>query len=268
MTTYTEYEESVAQGEPIELYDFEDAFGSHWRMNTGNKNISYGGFTYGPGVVDRGEIVVGGDFSDNTVDIMMARGNAFTKQYMRRVIDSIVSATIIRCHVDQFAQTWSGYLRNIKRDENGAPTCVFASLLTGAIGVGTRRRCQRPCDHVIYDNGCGLNIDTYAVPAVVEAVSDEQVTIQSTTFSSKASGWFKAGLLKFGDVYRFIISHSNDTIVIDRRFYTDLSVGDSVTAYAGCDLLPETCRTKFSNIYNFGGLEFLATEEYSLTGIA
>jgi len=70
------------------------------------------------------------------------------------------------------------------------------------------------------------------------------------------NGLGSGGLFIVGNSKRMIMSHEGETITLDRTI-PDLSAGQSFTAYAGCDHSPNTCRFKFDNIENYGGLEFL-----------
>ncbi len=257
--TYRTYEDSVASGIPVELFDVYDEDGVHWRYCTGSELITYGGYSYGPDVINRGDIEIGGTSDRANVEIQLVRDNAFASQFVSGVIETTVSVDIYRQHVDQTSLIWSGYLVNIEFDDNFVPTCVFSPLGASSERMGVRRRCQRLCDHVLYSTPCGVSMVTYANSGMVDSISSDGLTITSTTFSSKANGWFLGGVIKVGTVYRFIIVHSTDTIQIDRAF-SDLDVTDSFTAYAGCDLCADTCRDKFDNIYNFGGQEFLPVE--------
>ena len=64
------------------------------------------------------------------------------------------------------------------------------------------------------------------------------------------------GLFIVGTSKRMIMSHMGASILLDRTI-PGLLVGQSFTAYAGCDHSPNICRYKFDNIINYGGLEFL-----------
>jgi hypothetical protein len=61
------------------------------------------------------------------------------------------------------------------------------------------------------------------------------------------------GEIIVGNAHRTIISHTGNSITINRPFRADVLAGMSFSAYAGCDHLPDTCRYKFDNMINFGG---------------
>lgn len=263
--TYRDYEDSPAAGMPVELYDIFDEDGNHWRLNTSNEIISYGGFSYYPEVVSRSEIMIGGTSERNTVEVKLPRNYAFSNQFISGPIDFPVALIIYRQHVDQYATFWRGNLVAVKFDKNTLPTCIFEPATSSGPRLGIRRRCQLWCDHVLYDSLCQLSMSTYESVGVIDGSADNGLTITSTLFSAQADGYYKGGLVKVGGVYRFVLSHVTDTITIDRAL-PDVSIGTTIYAYAGCDLTPDTCRDKFSNILNFGGQEFLPVDDLYTSG--
>jgi uncharacterized phage protein (TIGR02218 family) len=262
MTTYQEYEASVASGEPVELYDVFNTEGTHWRMNSSNETITYGAYDYEPDVLDRSEIVVGGNIEKSSLELKLKKNHDFANQFIGNVSDFVVSINIYRQHAGQCAALWSGKLVGVKFDENSIPTCMFEPGSSTGQRVGDRRRCQKLCDHVLYSPlpACGVDMDSYGETGIIDDISSTGLNIQSSTFAGEAGDWFLGGVIKISDAYRFILYHSSNVIYIDRPF-NNAQIGDTFTVYAGCDLSANTCRNKFNNILNFGGLEFLSVED-------
>jgi hypothetical protein len=264
--TYRSYEDSVASGEPVELYDFYDVSGNHWRLNTSAENVVYGGFTYVADVIERTEITIGGGLERDQVEFTFPRDHAFATQFLTGYVDETTSVIVYRRHVDQYVAYWYGHMIALNFDDIARPTCVFESLISGTSRTGRRRRCQILCDHVLYSSGCGLSMSSYEASGLVASIGSSNLSITSTIFSAKSSGYYTGGVVKFGTVYRFVLDHTSDTVTIDRTF-TDLLVGDTIYAYAGCDLTPSVCRSRFNNITNYGGQEFLPIDNPFQTGV-
>ena len=119
------------------------------------------------------------------------------------------------------------------------------------------------CPASLGDSRCQKNLTAFTHSATVSAVTSRSVFTLTSNFG-KANGWFANGALKF-------TSGANDGFAFDIRSWTqssarvdlwlpaikDVAPGDTLQIVAGCDKLPETCRTKFDNIINFQGFPFL-----------
>jgi len=76
--------------------------------------------------------------------------------------------------------------------------------------------------------------------------------------SAQAAYYYGAGgEIVVGTVRRTITAHVGNTITINRPFGSGVSAGDAFSAYPGCDHTPNTCRDKYGNSINYGGLEGL-----------
>jgi len=96
----------------------------------------------------------------------------------------------------------------------------------------------------------------YYVDGTINSISG--TTIDATILSSKADGWFLGGIFKTdnGSTLQKIVYHSSTEIRIARSV-SALSVGDTFRAWAGCNHLKATCKTKFANKLNYGGQPYL-----------
>jgi len=70
------------------------------------------------------------------------------------------------------------------------------------------------------------------------------------------------GEIVVGTARRAIIKHYGDTIIISRPFGSNVEVDSAFVAYKGCDHLPNTCLSKFDNILNYGGQQFLPIKNH------
>lgn len=256
--TYQDYEDSVNSGVPVELYHIYDSDGNNYRYHTGDDDITYLGYTYTKEIIERSNIVVGGELNDeNIVNVKLSRGNAFTNRFISGPIDSRAFLNIYRQHVDTYAKLWSGFLTFIGFDENGVPSCKFENILTSSIRMGHRRRCSRVCNYAHYEGGCNVNQESYKIEGTITNISG--LVITSSQFATQVDGWWVGGKIKVGNAYRLIKAHSVNTITIDRLF-ADVEINDEFTAFAGCDHTPTTCLNKFANKINFGGNEFISVD--------
>jgi uncharacterized phage protein (TIGR02218 family) len=113
-----------------------------------------------------------------------------------------------------------------------------------------RARYQKHCRHALYDAGCTLNRSDFRTEAVLTARTD--LTLTAVEFDVPPDGEFTAGYVEHGMGRRAIVEHTGDTITLGRPLL-GTEVGDSVSAFSGCDHSFATCQTKFINDPNYGG---------------
>lgn len=128
-----------------------------------------------------------------------------------------------------------------------------------------RNKFATPCKHSLYDAGCGLDKDDFAVVGTVEAGSTRQVV----NWSSATAGDFDLGFMIFetGDnvgVQRSIRTSTGSALIMVFPLDYVPNIGDQFKAYPGCDLTMTRCSTRFSNLDNFRGFPFLPVSETGL----
>lgn len=104
---------------------------------------------------------------------------------------------------------------------------------------------QSYCNWTVFDCGCGLNAEDWAVP--IYSVTVTGASLVSASFAAYADGYFTQGRIYYDGDWRFVTSHTGNTITLQIPFSVDLITGADVIAYPGCDGAPATCRTKFDN---------------------
>jgi uncharacterized phage protein (TIGR02218 family) len=260
--TYDESEASIASSKPIELYDFAGSQ-THWRYTSSSETQQRNGFDFEPDVIERKAVEITNNPFKNIMEIKLGRNNPFAILYISASIENCVTVTIYRYQENDYILYWTGLVQSIVFDTDGIPT-ITATQNTASLSVrGKRRRIQILCDLPLYEAGCYVNEEAFKVTGVIETISGK--TISSAIFATKPDGWFVAGKLKVGEAYRLIKSHVGNTITISRPLYR-VGVGNSFTAYAGCDHTMDTCYAKFANVYNYGGNAWMPTKNPLLTG--
>lgn len=157
-----------------------------------------------------------------------------------------------------------GNIGEVKRME----TSFSAELrsLTQKTQQKTGRTYQRYCDAILGDGRCKVNLAALADNGTVSAVLDTRAF--ATTTISGVSDYFSLGYVEFtsgaNDGLKFEIKQHikyatgiTHTIELWAALPFPLSPGDSFTMYPGCKKDRETCVSKFNNIYNFQGFEFI-----------
>lgn len=255
--SFDSQEASVAASQPIELYDFASTSGEHWRYTSAADIQIHLGQEYEPDTITRKAIEITENQFRNLMEVTLGRNNDFALQYVAASPECKIGLTIYRYQATDYILYWSGLVQSVSFDTNGIAT-VKATLNTASIVcISKRRRCQILCDNALGDSGCRVNLEGYKVTGILDTVNGK--TLTSSTFATKADGWFKGGKIKIGDAWRLIKSHTTNTIVMTRPVI-GIEIGNSFTAYAGCDHDAETCWEKFENCFNSGDHRFLPTK--------
>lgn len=128
---------------------------------------------------------------------------------------------------------------------------------------------QAPCGRTLYDAGCGVDKDDYAVTGAVQAGSTAQVL---QTVLSQAAGWFDLGWLEFtsgaldGTVVTIKRHGGDNTLTPLPPLLQAPAPGDTFTAWPGCDHTMAACQNKFTTrpqpwYQYYGGLPFIPQPE-------
>jgi uncharacterized phage protein (TIGR02218 family) len=109
---------------------------------------------------------------------------------------------------------------------------------------------------------CGIDAGSFTRNGQVTGVDAGSVLACRDTTSGEADGFFNEGLLTFtaganANVTREVRRWSNQTFALYRPFPFAITAGDPYRALAGDDKTETTCKQKFANLLNFGGMPFL-----------
>lgn len=251
---YETYEESVASGQPIELYRFVSGL-QKWLYCTGLAEITYNSELYSPEMLQRSEIRQSDNAFDKELAITVSRNNNLIQQFIPGPLEEKTTLTIYRFHKDdsEFEMIWSGAIAAVTIDDRTA-TIRCTPITSSLKRIGLRRKYQVQCSHPLYSQGCGVNKESYKVTSTVASVNG--LTVTSAIFATKSDGWFVGGDFVSGNARRLITAHSGSTITLVSTII-GLSASDSFTAYAGCKHDTTDCDTKFGNKLNYGGQPYI-----------
>ena len=253
--TYDTTEASVSSGKPIELYDFENN-SNHYRYTSGPVLVAYGGYTYVPETIQRGELEMSENAFRNELEIKINRDNVFIRRFIQAPLEGMVNLIVYRGHGINFVTFWVGVVSQVKF--NSEEVTITATPRTSSLlRTGLRRKYQKLCNYPLYAVGCGVNLDSFKVVGTIDTISG--FTITSSAFATKANDWFKAGKIVVGDAERLITTHTGNTITANRGI-VEAVVGNSFTAYAGCSHTMNICTDKFNNLINYGGQPWIPTK--------
>lgn len=125
---------------------------------------------------------------------------------------------------------------------------------------------QAGCIHTLFDAGCALSKAAFIVNGSTASGSTKS-TINSAL--GQAANYFALGTIEFtsgvnNGLKRTVKSFSGGTFTLSYPLPVVPGIGDTFSAFPGCDKTQATCTNKFSNIANFRGFPFIPVAE---TGI-
>lgn len=257
--SYTEKEQSLICGEPVELYRFKRG-NIYWTYNSSDISITYAGKIYEPVLIRRGDIELTSNSLKNLLKIELDRTNKFAIDFISIPVEHITELVIYRGHRKQFLNSsfdfveyWKGYIYAVKFLPKTVE--IIASPKTNSLKrSGLMRKFQRSCSYQIYSSRCTVLKTNWNRDG--EIISIDGTKIEATIFGIEENGWFTGGLFEADNQNRMIIWHEGNFIRIAHRIFS-LEVGMSFNAYAGCDHSTSACKNKFNNKINYGGQEFI-----------
>lgn len=258
--TFAAYEDSIASGEPILLFDF--VLGTkHWRYTTADRQITYQYNDYAAVPISRTAPVQSSDIRQQTMRVTVPRDIDVASVFAIYPPAGDMLLTVTNLHYTdpdgQGLVDWTG--RVINAEWKGS-TVEFACepLYTSIQTEGLRRRWNLNCPHVLYGPACKLAAASFKVTATVEAISG--FAISGSGFVAPAGLSFVGGFAEWDSGNGYLERRSIDSVAGTTLTLAygspQLVVGLSVNLYPGCNRTIANCNT-FGNTPNFGGSPYI-----------
>jgi uncharacterized phage protein (TIGR02218 family) len=269
--TYASVEASAAEGRPYYLYQFVEGE-QVWRFTSRAEvwiSAGSGGteILWEPAAVAHGDVVQTSEIERGRLELTWPVSQPFARRFLAPLGNTPVTLTIFRGHEQVLGETvahWKG--RVVGAEVEGVRILLNCeSVFSTLRRAGVRAKYQRLCRHALYGRGCGLDIALSWLTGTVTAVSGNAVTIPEA--AGQPDGWFRGGVLRFGEQLAFITGHASALLTLSRPMLElaaaiaapeiDPATGDPLPVFVdiapGCDLRAATCAAKFGNLLNFGG---------------
>jgi hypothetical protein len=260
-----------------ELYTFKLSSGAVIRWTSADMDISWAGNVWrrGPGL-SRSPITRQVGTSVSTMDVSFQYDDSVTLNGLRLAI--FIAAGGLSYSTFLFERAYAptpnepiigtlpkfaGGVTQIKDAGESEATVVISnwmSLLNVQVPVNMW---QPPCLHTVFDAGCGLDREHFAMSGIIQGGSD---TLTIFTDIIAENGWFDLGKIVFTSganegQTRTVKSQSAGVIALVRSVSIAPAPGDTFVAYPGCDLTSATCGAKFNNLNRRKGYDFIPTNE-------
>jgi hypothetical protein len=264
VTDFDDDERSVAQGRPIDLFTIVTT-SETFHLTSHVVNVTFGGQVFTAITMSRGDLQAAQDLTSRELIVYLPITHPIVQRYAAFGIPAqSVLVTLQRLQeVSGLAvQAWQGFGNALTVEGHTAqmrvPPITSDAMAIKLPIVGA----SKTCPHVLFDRQCSPPVFGGPSRAAFTVDCQGPVQIGNTLLVSGLSGTVPNGWATFGYVQmlngtrRQIWNHVLGTLTIDAPF-ADADISGQVFVVAGCDHLIATCRDKFSNVINQGGMPYL-----------
>jgi hypothetical protein len=255
-------ERSIEQNRPIELYTITTPTATY-RLTSYTVDVTYAGNTYTATTMDRGDQQVSQDPTGRELIVYLPIAHPVVQRFASKgVPEHTVTVILQRLQtVSGVAiQQWAGFAQSISIDGHTAlvrvpSVCDDAIKIRLPVVVS-----QRICNHVLFDARCSplAGIDgpaeiAFTIITTIGSQSGRTVSISSINGNPDEWATFGYCVHQPSLEYRYIQKQTGTLLTLDSPF-TSANIGDGIGVVAGCAHDIITCRFKFGNVLNFGGM--------------
>jgi len=263
---YINKEEATLR-KPVELYHIwevsNDIVQNHYRYTSGDIDVVFNGNTYTRAAIERDAVSYDSKLEVSTLNIRAIPLSTPTIQFLARNPLGIFWIEVMKLFRDQTPYEanvlFLGQIKNISFQglEANIECTGFEQYLNRSIPI---YRYQTSCNHQLYSTKCSIDKTLWAMNATLIDLRDDGKQLTSLAFSTKDDDYFKYGYIELGSYTRMITYHTGSVVKI-RYNIPGLANGNTITAYAGCDLTIDTCYGKFNNVDNFFGFPYIPVDK-------
>lgn len=240
----------------VELYDFSRGV-THWRYTDIDRLVVVEGRTYLPARgLKRSRMMQSAEENKNNLELTTPLSLSVLELFRPYPPMARIHLKIQRVRVNDglVTEAWSGIASDVEDVDESTAVIRCQTLMAAVNANGLRRNWQVRCPHTVYSRGCGVAQDDFRTDALLS--HSQGIVIKSAAFAARPNGYFDGGFIRYPDGadedYRFIVSHTGDTLVLLTP--TLLPAGATVATFPGCDhVLTGDCLNKFDNALNNGG---------------
>jgi len=234
-----------------------------FRYSSAESDVVYGGNTYSAESIVRNEI--SREFESASASITLPYTLEPAPRYRVLNPSTTVWVTILK---DTGAVLFYGRVGGCSFDMQKATATLKLVSLQGMLKTKIPSRVYSAgCSFELFDDGCALVKESFrkALLPTTATVSEDGLTVTASALAEESNGYFTGGYVQSGYEASYIIAHAGNTITL---LFPLQSFNGSLTiyAYAGCDKLLATCKSKFNNEKNFGGFPYVPTTNPTTEG--
>lgn len=236
-----------------------------WTVTSSDKIQSYdagsGVEAYSPVAMQRGEVVQKNEISKSSLSIDIPIDHGLSIELLTSFSEQIITISVFTDRNGSVTTSWKGRLSSFQPDDS-MMSLTFESIFTSLRRTGLRATFQKNCRHSLYGRGCNLIPSSFEATGTLNAIMGTTLTVPEA--ASQPNGYYTGGMVAAPDgSLSFIVNHSGNQLVLQRvgnslaSAFASNGVGLSISIHPGCDHSRLTCNSKFNNLLNYGGFDFI-----------
>ena len=266
--TYDAHEVAAKTGRPVELYRFTIG-ATVYRYTSAEDEDTYGAQVFCPRLISRSDPSLEAENRKQDVEVSLPVTDDVAARFIGIVPGERMAIEIIRIHRDDLDQEgipyWDGQVMGAAFKKNATECVLQCRTSEAALSRSIPRyKYQGLCNHVLYDDGCGVDRNSFKLEGTVSAASTRSITVPG--LSANGANWALGGYVATANDYRMVVAQSGDVLTLLIDFAVPV-LAQAVTVYAGCDHLIATCQSKFTNAIRFGGFPYIPKRNPFESGI-
>lgn len=253
--SWNDFEYSVANGQPLSLYEFVRGGVVYHRYTNADRNIDFNDVTWEAiSISDSGMSAGTGD----NLEITVPADNPVAMLFRGTPPSSPVRVRIHRLHAgdNAFKTVWVATVSEVKREGIERCKLLTASLASTFTRNGLRLTYSRACPYSLYDHNCRVNPEQFGVVGlVIQALDGSAITVNLP--GETPDDWFTGGFIEWfteGVRERRGLGEQSGQRIKVIGGTSGMRVGTTVTLFPGCNRTIDVCEEKFANHLNYGGV--------------
>lgn len=265
---------SLEGGSPIELYELNIDQETFY-FTSSEEPFEFVNHVYDPVEVSRSTITVGTEERTQTISFNLPTAHPFVQKFVDVVPGKKATLTIFRFHrydtaPQERVTMFKGLVQSVAFTKNAEVAKVAVMPLTGSLGRQIPRvTYQGVCNHVLFDARCKVDAGSFEYVGNASAINGDLITVDGL-LGAKGAGWATGGFIQddAGSDFRLILSQATNDVRVLIPFSNQTPIiGTDVSVFAGCAHTLAVCKTKFNNVINYGGFQFVPTKNPFATGL-
>jgi uncharacterized phage protein (TIGR02218 family) len=238
----------------IEIYTitFPDSTLFRYTSNVDDVVVGANTYLFRSGLV-RGEVEVNVSELDSFMTLVLPCTDAVVRSYMESPPSLPVFINVEQVENGIVLPWFKGIVSSVSVSGISAEFRLIGNGVA-QLSSATSARYTALCRHALYGPACRVNKNNHKINGTLSAVEDSGLVLTSTAFNDVARQRWIGGAIDIGGQLRTVIAQpASDKIRIDRAII-GLIGNETFEIYEGCDKNVNTCRDKFANLENFGGI--------------
>jgi uncharacterized phage protein (TIGR02218 family) len=238
----------------IEIYTITFPDSTVYRYTSTVDSIVVGGDTYfaRTGLI-RGEVNVSVTECDSAMTLILPCTDAAVRSYMESP-PSLPVFIEVRQVLNGGSVPWfKGIVSSVSVSGISAEFRLIGNGVA-QLSQATALRYTAQCRHALYGPACRVDKNNHKTTGNLTDVESNGLVLVSSDWDDFTQEQWIGGAIDIGGELRTIISQpASDKIRIDRVFIGLLGT-EAFEIFEGCNKTNATCREKFNNLINFGGI--------------